>query len=185
MWRSLRRAALGLAALAAMFAPAGAQQPKGDEKPQWVRPPIKADNLHHKTFASSTLKGEVSYLIYLPPEYEKTKDRRYPVLYWLHGRGGSQQGVPAFTQRLTRAIEAGKLPPLLVVFVNGLTDSGSEDKVVRPEQSAQLKEALDRNKVASERHVVEGEGHAIDQSKRDEVYQLLRRWLSNQGVLKP
>jgi dipeptidyl aminopeptidase/acylaminoacyl peptidase len=61
---------------------------------------------------------------------------------------------------------------------------GSQDRAVRPEQSAQLKEILDRNKVPSERHVFEGEGHPIDQTRRDEVYKLLRQWLSTHGVLK-
>lgn len=142
MCRSLPRAALGLAALALVVVATGAQQPKGDDKPQWVRPPIQADHLHHKTFASATVQGEVSYLIYLPPEYEKTKDKRFPVLYWLHGRGGSQQGVPAFTQRLTRAIGAGKVPPLLVVFVNGLITSGYEDRPGQPVETVSIKELI-------------------------------------------
>jgi predicted esterase len=61
---------------------------------------------------------------------------------------------------------------------------GSEDKAVRPAQSAQLKEALDKNQVPNERHVFEGEGHPIDQSKRDEVYKLIQQWFTSHGILK-
>jgi acetyl esterase/lipase len=60
---------------------------------------------------------------------------------------------------------------------------GSKDTTVRPEQSASLKEILDRNKVPNERVVYEGEGHPIDQSKRAEVFARLRQWFTVQGVL--
>lgn len=61
---------------------------------------------------------------------------------------------------------------------------GSADKTVRPQQSADLKDILDKNKIANERHVFEGEGHPIDQSKRAEVFDLLRKWYEKNGVLK-
>lgn len=60
---------------------------------------------------------------------------------------------------------------------------GSKDTTVRPEQSAALKEILDRNKVPNDRVVYEGEGHPIDQSKRAEVFARLRQWFTTQGVL--
>ncbi|MBI5685049.1 MAG: alpha/beta hydrolase [Verrucomicrobia bacterium] len=60
---------------------------------------------------------------------------------------------------------------------------GGSDPVVRPEQSASLKEALDRNRVPNERRVFDGEGHAIDQSKREEVLGALRDWFRRHGVL--
>ncbi|MCX7015414.1 MAG: alpha/beta hydrolase fold domain-containing protein, partial [Candidatus Sumerlaeota bacterium] len=85
-------------------------RPRPDENapPQWVKEPIEAPNLRYETFHSATIDGPVSYLIYLPTEYEKSGDKRYPVMYWLHGRGGAQTGLPAFCERLTKAIEAGK-----------------------------------------------------------------------------
>jgi endo-1,4-beta-xylanase len=101
--------------------------PAADEPPQWVKPPIEAIHTYYKTFSSRTVGGDVSYLIYLPPGYEKAQEKHYPVTYWLHGRGGAQTGIPALVERLTKAIEAGKTPPMIVVFVNGLPQGGYMD----------------------------------------------------------
>lgn len=90
-------------------------------------PPVEGPNLFYRTFESKTAGQPVSYLIYLPPDYEVAKDRRYPVVYWLHGIGGSQQGVPTMAERLTRAIEDDKAPPMIVVYVNGMVRSGYVD----------------------------------------------------------
>ncbi|HEY6167225.1 MAG TPA: alpha/beta hydrolase-fold protein, partial [Verrucomicrobiae bacterium] len=62
---------------------------------------------------------------------------------------------------------------------------GSVDNTVRPSQSASLKEVLDKNKVPNERHVFEGENHPIDQTKREEVYAMIRAWFTKYEVLKP
>ena len=43
---------------------------------------------------------------------------------------------------------------------------------------------LDKNKIANERKVFEGEDHPIDQTKRAEVYDLMRKWYEKNGVLK-
>ncbi|MDZ4403790.1 prolyl oligopeptidase family serine peptidase [Prosthecobacter sp.] len=62
---------------------------------------------------------------------------------------------------------------------------GSNDTTVRPEQSAALKQVLDKNKVANDRLVADGQGHPIDQTMRDEVFRLIREWFTKHGVLKP
>jgi acetyl esterase/lipase len=72
---------------------------------------------------------------------------------------------------------AGKIrTPFLILH-------GGNDTTVRPEQSAALKEVLDKNKVANERAVYDGEGHPIDQTKRSEVFARTRQWFTAQGVL--
>jgi endo-1,4-beta-xylanase len=73
----------------------------------------------YKTFFSKTINGEASYLVYLPPGYDET-DRRYPVLYWLHGTGGAQRAGGDFVQRLDAAIRQSKSPAIMVILVNGL-----------------------------------------------------------------
>ena len=45
--------------------------------------------IRYRTFASASAGTEVSYLIYLPPDYDSAPKRRYPVIYWLHGIGGN------------------------------------------------------------------------------------------------
>jgi endo-1,4-beta-xylanase len=87
----------------------------------WVDPGRdEPTGMHYKTFHSPAAGGEVSYLIYLPPDYATATRKRYPTVYWLHGLNGRQTGGAPLTARADRAIRAGDLPPLIVVSVNGL-----------------------------------------------------------------
>jgi enterochelin esterase-like enzyme len=115
-------------------APATSAEKEGKQKakkqfsePKWLMPVVEGPNLHYKTFDSAAAREKVSYLLYLPPGYDTATARRYPVVYWLHGIGGSQQGVPQMAQRLTKAIEEKKTPPMIMVFVNGMIRSGYVD----------------------------------------------------------
>ncbi|MCI0356496.1 MAG: hypothetical protein L0099_15885, partial [Acidobacteria bacterium] len=94
--------------------------PKKDDAPQWVAAPVKAARVRHETLDSAAAKTKVSYHIYTPAEYDSQKEQRFPVLYWLHGSGGGERGVPVLAARFDAAIRAGKIPPMLVVFPNGL-----------------------------------------------------------------
>ncbi|MFZ5832473.1 MAG: alpha/beta hydrolase fold domain-containing protein, partial [Planctomycetota bacterium] len=94
-----------------------------DAAPKWLKEPIQAERMQYRTFDSAAAGAKVSYLIYTPAAYDAEPDRRFPVMYWLHGLGGGQQGVPDMVRRFDAAIAAGKTPPMLVVFVNGLADS--------------------------------------------------------------
>jgi hypothetical protein len=62
---------------------------------------------------------EVGFNVYTPPGYDVT-DRRYPVVYWLHGaaRGGESIGV-GHSRILHDAFLAGQLPPMIMVFPCG------------------------------------------------------------------
>jgi endo-1,4-beta-xylanase len=78
----------------------------------------------YQTFLSPTLGVPVSFLIYLPPDYQTPPLQRFPVVYWLHGLGGAQRaGARSFLPELDAAIRVGKAPSMIVVFVNGLGDS--------------------------------------------------------------
>ncbi len=88
--------------------------------PLWVTKAMPAPRVTHHVFASKAAKVEVSYHLYRPAAYEADGNRRFPVVYWLHGSGGGLPGIPSVAKRFDAAIEAGKLPPCLVVFVNGL-----------------------------------------------------------------
>jgi len=74
--------------------------------------------MQYRTFHSAVAGEEVSYLLYLPPGYE-TSSRRYPVVYWLHGLGGTQRESFGFVSRLHQGIQAGSAPEMIVVGVNG------------------------------------------------------------------
>lgn len=72
----------------------------------------------YQRFASPASGGEASCLVWLPPHYEAEPERRFPVLYWLHGAGGPASGAP-HARLLAAAIEAGDAPPMILVLVNG------------------------------------------------------------------
>ncbi|MFH1568465.1 MAG: alpha/beta hydrolase-fold protein [Gemmatimonadota bacterium] len=71
----------------------------------------------HRVFQSRLLGAPVSYRVYLPPGAGREP---LPVIYWLHGLGGSpRQGEP-FARRLDGAVRAGAIQPTMAVFANGL-----------------------------------------------------------------
>src|SRR5205823_397754 len=45
------------------------------------------------TFASHVLQRAVRYCVMLPPGYEKESNKKYPVLYFLHGLGENEQAL--------------------------------------------------------------------------------------------
>ena len=77
----------------------------------------------HKTFHSKTIGEDVFYLIYLPASYDTNPARRYPVVYWLHGRGRSPRVGFYFVERLMTAAANGIAPEMIVVLVNGRSNS--------------------------------------------------------------
>jgi endo-1,4-beta-xylanase len=123
---------------------ANQQRPGRQQEAKWLMPPVEGPNLHYKTFDSQAAGEKVSYLLYLPPGYEKNPDRRYPVVYWLHGIGGNQTGMPKFCERVTQAIEAGKAPPMIFVMANGMVDSFYCDALnaPRPVETVIIKELI-------------------------------------------
>ncbi|MFM7207368.1 MAG: alpha/beta hydrolase-fold protein [Planctomycetaceae bacterium] len=98
---------------------ASAQAPAGH---LWVTPTIAAPGVSFHTFESAAAKATVSYHLYAPAAYDRDPDRRFPVVYWLHGSGGGLPGIPQVAACFAKAVEAGNVPPCLVVFVNGLAE---------------------------------------------------------------
>jgi enterochelin esterase-like enzyme len=89
------------------------------EGENWVNPPSKPlPGVEHKTFRSNSMKHDVGYNIYLPPEYAKT-DRRFPAVYYLHGGGGHESwyAYPTIVGVLDKAIKAKQVAPCICVFV--------------------------------------------------------------------
>jgi len=87
---------------------------------QWVTDPVAAPGVQYRVFDSAAVGGPVSFHVYLPPQYVAEPARRFPVLYWLHGANGVLGGIEPISQRIELAIANGHLPPLIVVFPNGL-----------------------------------------------------------------
>ncbi len=87
----------------------------------WNNPPTEPHRLvSHKELASQALQRTVGYTVYLPPSYASESERRYPVLYFLHGAGGNENADgPAFAGIVDRLVRAGRIPPVVCVFPNG------------------------------------------------------------------
>ena len=91
---------------------------------RWVNPIPEGMQLPpgvlHRTFQSPSMKIPVGYMIYLPPDYESSGSKRYPVVYYLHGgRPGGETKSIRLTNFVHEAISAGKVPPAIYVYVNG------------------------------------------------------------------
>lgn len=130
----------------------------------WLEPNRDAPaGSHYQTFTSRLAGTEVSYLIYLPPGYDTDSARRYPVIYWLHGRGGNQGGGGNFATRLDAAIKAGKAPAAIVVGLNGRKTSSWVDSFdgKSPVQSVIIQELIPHID-ATYRTVATREGRAIE-----------------------
>jgi enterochelin esterase-like enzyme len=93
------------------------------QSPTFVTPPARAPRVAFHTFESGAAKAKVSFHLYTPEIYDTEKDRRFPVLYWLHGSGGGLAGIAPVSAWFDAAIREGKIPPMLVVFPNGLASS--------------------------------------------------------------
>jgi enterochelin esterase-like enzyme len=80
----------------------------------------KVERVFHKTFKSPSMKVDVGYCIYLPTEYDQKKNKKYPVVYYLHGgRPGSEVKSIRMAKYIHKAISKAKINPVIYVFVNG------------------------------------------------------------------
>jgi enterochelin esterase-like enzyme len=78
------------------------------------------DNL---SMTSEILKSERKYAIYLPPDYAHS-ERRYPVLYLLHGAGDDQTGWVQFGEVLhiaDKTMREGNATPMVIVMPDANT----------------------------------------------------------------
>jgi enterochelin esterase-like enzyme len=78
----------------------------------------EAGQIEHSTISTSLLGQPLNFRVYLPPCYANDPQRRYPVLYLLHGQGFTEDqwirlGVAAAADQL---IARGEIPPLLIVM---------------------------------------------------------------------
>lgn len=72
------------------------------------------------TYPSALNQQDISIGVYLPPGYD-TSTERYPVVYNLHGGGGSPERQWDRTRKtLTDAMENRRVRPMIYVYVNGL-----------------------------------------------------------------
>lgn len=142
----------------------GTQDASTQTAERWTVDPVNAPGVEYVEFQSELAKTAVSVHVWLPPGYVADPQRRYPVLYWLHGSGGGASGVRPLSVEFARAVESGEVPPLIVVFPHGLPRSLWCDAVDghRPVESVLVREIVPlidaryRTLPAGEHRVIEG-----------------------------
>lgn len=78
---------------------------------------------------------EGSCLVYLPDGYDDSSDKRYPVIYYLHGGTGNQREAAWLIDEVHRAIAAKAMDPVILVSPQALpigwyvNANGSDPKV--------------------------------------------------------
>lgn len=113
-------------------------------QPAWEIDPVAAPGVEHHLIDSKAANAKVSYHVYLPKAYKERPDDRFPVLYWLHGSGGGAPGIAPLSNFFGDAMERGKIPPMVIVFPNGLPDGmwcDSKDGA-RPVETILIKELI-------------------------------------------
>ncbi|MGO8698038.1 MAG: alpha/beta hydrolase [Limisphaerales bacterium] len=94
-----------------------------EEKPfmSFFNPPSQPLPLEeHRGYQSASMRTQVGYNIYLPPGYgDADNTNRYPVIYWLHGRGCSESNDQFPATTVDGAIRSHKIPPLIFVYASG------------------------------------------------------------------
>lgn len=114
------------------------------------------------TYHSKLNNQDIPIKVYTPPGYAQSKER-YPVVYNLHGGGGSPERQWDRTRTtLTRAMEQKLVRPLIYVYVNGLGNTEfvntADGKLIERSIVAELLPFIDANY----RTIAAKAGRAID-----------------------
>ncbi len=102
--------------------------------------------IHYDSFDSITLGTECRYLVYLPPAYEAEPDRRFPVVFWLHGANGRPPAALPMMLRLELEIARGTAPQMIVISPDGLGNTWWCDTKdgARPAETVLVRELVPR-----------------------------------------
>ncbi|MFK8114555.1 MAG: alpha/beta hydrolase [Rubripirellula sp.] len=90
---------------------------------QWVKPPSsevlrQTRGLVHETMESDSMGTTVGYSVVLPPSYG-SGDRRYPVVYWLHGGGGNECSSLYTAKYWDELYTTDSIQEIILVYPNG------------------------------------------------------------------
>ena len=98
---------------------------------------IAKGKLSYIKYKSTTVGTTRNALVYTPPRYSKNK--KYPVLYLLHGIGGDENewlngGTPQII--LDNLYAEGKIEPMIVVMPNGraMKEDSNKGNIMAPDK---------------------------------------------------
>ncbi|MDX2019480.1 MAG: alpha/beta hydrolase-fold protein [Deltaproteobacteria bacterium] len=89
----------------------------------------KVRNVEHHSFYSPSMRRQVGFNIYLPDAYRAEPLKRFPVVYYLHGRTDDENTHLQNINVLDRAIADGKVLPFIYVYTYGGRTSFFSDSV--------------------------------------------------------
>jgi predicted alpha/beta superfamily hydrolase len=100
---------------------------KRGDKPAARRDTLTGDIRFHTNFGSKFLENRREIAVYLPPQYAIEASRRFPVLYMHDGQNcfneaTSFAGEWQADETAQRLIEAGEIPPIIIVAVANAGD---------------------------------------------------------------
>ena len=88
----------------------------------WETNDVPHGVVHHYFYHSAVVGDDRDYFVYTPPAYDPAADKRYPVLYLLHGYSDGADGWTAVGRAnfiLDNLIAQGKAKPMIVVMPLG------------------------------------------------------------------
>lgn len=124
----LRPLLLLLLCYAPLFAQdAAKRQTKKKSRPasiRWVNAPDERTRpmpprAQHLTYPSKIAGEDIGYCIYLPEEYATSPEKSFPVIYNLHGNGGTEYTGLLDIEVLDEGIRSGRWPAVIMVLPNG------------------------------------------------------------------
>lgn len=104
----------------------------GPDSLSWEARDIPHGTLHRHEYTSATLAESRSYWVYTPPGFDPASQKKYPVLYLLHGVMDTDTAWIAAGRAnviLDNLIERGQAKPMIVVFPLGYGFSKVPDRV--------------------------------------------------------
>jgi enterochelin esterase-like enzyme len=130
----------------------------------WTTPDAAVPRVQQLRFASAAAGTDVTFHVFVPELYDRDAALRLPVLYYLHGTGAGTTGIRPLTSMFSEAMRAGAMPPMLIVFPNGLErslwvdafDGAAPVETVVVRELVPLVDATFRTVAAPEGRVVEG-----------------------------
>jgi enterochelin esterase-like enzyme len=133
--REWRGAVCGVAVASLVAVPASGQ---------WTTQPVVAPRVQYRTFQSVAAGTTVSFHVYTPPAYDTQPERRFPVLYWLHGSGSPTAGIAPTSNWFGSAMARGDMAPTIVVFPNGMPNGMYSDAAdgTRPMETVIVRELI-------------------------------------------
>ncbi|RYD60863.1 MAG: esterase family protein, partial [Verrucomicrobiaceae bacterium] len=112
----------------------------------WDYQEVPHGTVHQHTYSSKTLERSREFFVYTPPGYERSGDKKYPVLYLVHGSGDNHAAWSGHGKAhwiLDNLIAQGKAQPMIVVMPDGhpiAPGTGSREEYGRANSEAFEKE---------------------------------------------